>query len=70
LRSPLIVSRPLSIETSSSAGFMPGAKATISTVSSVTPMLTCGNVPRLTERMLDWKPRRVHQAAAAAGRAR
>jgi hypothetical protein len=46
----------MSIDTSSSAGFRPGAKATISMVSSVTPMLTCGNAPRLTARMLDGKP--------------
>jgi len=38
----VVVSSPLSIETSIAAGSSPGANATTSTLSSVLPMLTAG----------------------------
>lgn len=52
-RSPLMVSSPLSIDTSRLAGSTPGANATISIESSVEPMLTCGKAPERPERMLE-----------------
>jgi hypothetical protein len=48
--------QPLSMEMSSFDASMPGAKATISIVSSVVPMLMGGNVPSRLERRLEGNP--------------